>query len=175
MCIRDRHGSVSLLFESAVSEEYSERVRLQSWAALAVIDEVADDPDYYLDARQSSDEEGQEGNDVVHAYLIECGDAATSETLRILKDHGLNVGYKPDSESVTSIHYETFLPRSSFPNGTVVIPMDQIGWRVLGELMEYTSTKDQHYTNSPKERGQDAWRALEPVNYEIENDVCKIE
>ena len=48
------HGSVSLLFESAVSEEYSERVRLQSWAAIAVIDEVADDPDYYLDARRSS-------------------------------------------------------------------------------------------------------------------------
>ena len=54
------HGSVSLLFESAVSEEYSERVRLQSWAAIAVIDEVADDPDYYLDARRSSDDEGQE-------------------------------------------------------------------------------------------------------------------
>ncbi len=169
------HGSVSLLFESAVSEEYSERVRLQSWAALAVIDEVADDPDYYLGARQSSDEEGQEGNDIVHAYLIECSDPATTETLRILMDHGFDVGYKPDEESVTSIHYETFLPRSVFPNGTVVIPMDQIGWRVLGELMEYTSTKDQHYTNSPKERGQDAWRALEPVNYEIDNNVCNID
>jgi len=166
------HGSVSLLFESAVSEEYSERVRLQSWAALAVINEVADDPDFYLDARQSSDEEGQEGNDIVHAYLIECSDPATAETLRILKDHGFDVGYKPDDESVTSIHYETFLPRSAFPNGTVVIPMDQIGWRSLGELMEYTSAKDQHYTNSPKERGQDAWRALGSVNYEIDNSVC---
>ena len=166
------HGSVSLLFESAVSEEYSERVRLQSWAALAVINEVADDPDFYLDARQSSDEEGQEGNDIVHAYLIECSDPATAETLRILKDHGFDVGYKPDDEGVTSIHYETFLPRSSFPNGTVVIPMDQIGWRSLGELMEYTSAKDQHYTNSPKERGQDAWRALGSVNYEIDNSVC---
>ena len=166
------HGSVSLLFESAVSEEYSERVRLQSWAALAVINEVADDPDFYLDARQSSDEEGQEGNGIVHAYLIECSDPATAETLRILKDHGFDVGYKPDDESVTSIHYETFLPRSAFPNGTVVIPMDQIGWRSLGELMEYTSAKDQHYTNSPKERGQDAWRALGSVNYEIDNTVC---
>jgi len=166
------HGSVSLLFESAVSEEYSERVRLQSWAALAVINEVVDDPDFYLDARQSSDEEGQEGNDIVHAYLIECSDPATAETLRILKDHGFDVGYKPDDESVTSIHYETFLPRSAFPNGTVVIPMDQIGWRSLGELMEYTSAKDQHYTNSPKERGQDAWRALGSVNYEIDNNVC---
>ena len=166
------HGSVSLLFESAVSEEYSERVRLQTWAALAVINEVADDPDYYLDARQSSDKEGQEGNDLVHAYLIECSDSATAETIRLLRDHRFDVGYKPDSESVTSIHYETFLPKSDFPNGTVVIPMDQIGWRVLGELMEYTSAKDQHYTNSPKERGQDAWRALEPVNYEIDNKVC---
>ena len=166
------HGSVSLLFESAVSEEYSERVRLQSWAALAVINEVADDPDFYLDARQSSDEEGQEGNGIVHAYLIECSDPATAETLRILKDHGFDVGYKPDDESVTSIHYETFSPRSAFPNGTVVIPMDQIGWRSLGELMEYTSAKDQHYTNSPKERGQDAWRALGSVNYEIDNTVC---
>ena len=169
------HGSVSLLFESAVSEEYSERVRLQSWAALAVINEVADDPDYYLDARQSSDEEGEEGNDIVHAYLIECNDPATTETLRILKDHGFDIGYKSDDESVTSIHYETFLPRSAFPNGTVVIPMDQIGWRVLSELMEYTSAKDQHYTNSPKERGQDAWRALESVNYEINEKVCNID
>ena len=166
------HGSVSLLFESAVSEEYSERVRLQTWAALAVIDEVADDPDYYLDARQSSDDEGQAGNDVVHAYLIECNDPATTETIRLLRDHGFDIGYKTDSESVTSIHYETFLPKSDFPNGTVVIHMDQIGWRVLGELMEYTSTKDQHYTNSPKERGQDAWRALEAINYDIDNDVC---
>ena len=160
------------MFESAVSEEYSERVRLQTWAALAVIDEVADDPDYYLDARQSSDDEGQAGNDVVHAYLIECNDPATTETIRLLRDHGFDIGYKTDSESVTSIHYETFLPKSDFPNGTVVIHMDQIGWRVLGELMEYTSTKDQHYTNSPKERGQDAWRALETVNYDIDNDVC---
>ena len=61
------HGSVSLLFESAVSEEYSERVRLQAWAALAVIDEVVGNPNYYLEARQASDEEGQEGNDVVYA------------------------------------------------------------------------------------------------------------
>ena len=104
--------------------------------------------------------------------MIECSDPATAETLRILKDHGFDVGYKPDDEGVTSIHYETFLPRSSFPNGTVVIPMDQIGWRSLGELMEYTSAKDQHYTNSPKERGQDAWRALGSVNYEIDNTVC---
>ena len=163
------HGSVSLLFESAVSEEYSERVRLQSWAALAVIDEVADDPDYYLDARQSSDEED---NDIVHAYLFECSDPATAETIRILTDHGFDIGYKPDNEGVTSIHYQTFLPRSDFSNGTVVVPMDQIGWRMLSELMEYTSDKDQHYTNSPKDRGLDAWRALEPVNYEIGNDVC---
>ena len=52
--------------------------------------------------------------------------------------------------------------------------MDQIGWRMITELMEYTSTKDQHYTNSPKDRGQDAWRALESVNYEINNDVCSV-
>ena len=169
------HGSVSLLFESAVSEEYSERVRLQSWAAIAVIDEVVDDPEYYLDARQSSDSEGQEGNDIVHAYLFECSDPATTETLRILKDHGFNVGYKSGDESVTSIHYETFLPRTSFPNGTALVPMDQIGWRMITELMEYNSAKDQHYTNSPKDRGHDSWRALESVNYAIDNDVCKIE
>ena len=166
------HGSVSLLFESAVSEEYSERVRLQNWAALAVIDEVADDPDYYLDARQSSDEEGQEGNDIVHAYLFECSDPAAGETIRILTDHGFDIGYKSDENNVNSIHYETFFPRSGFSNGTVVVPMDQIGWRMLGELMEYTSTKDQHYTNSPKDRGMDAWRALDSVNYNIDNEVC---
>ena len=73
---------------------------------------------------------------------------------------------------MNSIHYETFFPRSGFSNGTVVVPMDQIGWRMLGELMEYTSTKDQHYTNSPKDRGMDAWRALESVNYNIDNEVC---
>ena len=168
------HGSVSLLFESAVSEEYSERVRLQSWAAIAVIDEVVDDPDYYLDARQSSDEEGQEGNDIVYAYLFECADPATTETLRILKDHGFDVGYKTGDESVTSIHYETFLPKTSFPNGTALVPKDQIGWRMISELMEYTSPKDKHYTNSPKDRGQDAWRALESVNYEVNNDVCSV-
>jgi len=166
------HGSVSLLFESAVSEEYSERVRLQSLAALAVIDEVANNPEYYLDARQSSDEEGQEGNDIVHAYLFECNDPATVETIRILTDHGFDIGYKPDSESITSIHYQTFLPRTDFSNGTVVVPMDQIGWRMLSELMEYTSDKDQHYTNSPKDRGLDAWRALESVNYELDHNVC---
>ena len=71
-----------------------------------------------------------------------------------------------------SIHYETFFPRSGVSNGTVVVPMDQIGWRMLGELMEYTSTKDQHYTNSPKDRGMDAWRALESVNYNIDDEVC---
>ena len=166
------HGSVSLLFESAVSEEYSERVRLQSWAAIAVIDEVANDPDYYLDARQSSDEEGQEGNDLVYAYLFECSDPATTETLRILKDHGFDVGYKAGDESVTSIHYETFLPKTGFLNGTALVPMDQIGWRMITELMEYTSAKDQHYTNSPKDRGQDAWRALESVDYIVNNEIC---
>ncbi len=166
------HGSVSLLFESAVSEEYSERVRLQSWAAIAVIDEVANDPDYYLDARQSSDEEGQEGNDIVYAYLFECSDPATTETLRILKDHGFDVGYKAGDESVTSIHYETFLPKTGFLNGTALVPMDQIGWRMITELMEYTSAKDQHYTNSPKDRGQDAWRALESVDYIVNNEIC---
>ena len=166
------HGSVSLLFESAVSEEYSERVRLQAWAALAVIDEVVENPNYYLEARQSSDEEGQEGNDIVYAYLFECNDPEASETIRILRDHGFSLGTKIDSESVTSIHYETFFPRSDFSNGTVVVPMNQIGWRTISELMEYNSDKDQHYTNSPKDRGMDAWRALESVNYNVEKDVC---
>jgi len=166
------HGSTSLLFESAVSEEYSERVKLQAWAALAVIDEVVNNPDYYLEARQSSDEEGQEGNDFVYAYLFECSDLASTETIRILKDHGFNLGVKSDDEGISSIHYETFLPRSNFPNGTVVVPMNQIGWRSIGELMEYTSEKDQHYTNSPKDRGMDAWRALESVDFNQHNDVC---
>ena len=71
-----------------------------------------------------------------------------------LKDHGFDVGYKAGDESVNSIHYETFLPRTSFSNGTALVPMDQIGWRMITELMEYTSAKDQHYTNSPKDRGQ---------------------
>ena len=104
--------------------------------------------------------------------MFECDDSATKETLRILKDHGFDVGYKFGDESVTSVHYETFLPRTSFPNGTALVPMDQIGWRMITELMEYTSTKDQHYTNSPKDRGQDSWRALEPVDYIIDNNVC---
>ena len=166
------HGSVSLLFESAVSEEYSERVRLQAWAALAVIDEVVENPNYYLEARQSSDDEGQEGNDIVYAYLFECSDSAATETIRILRDHGFYLGTKTDSDSVTSIHYENFFPRSDFPNGTVVVPMDQIGWRTISELMEYNSDKDQHYTNSPKDRGMNAWRALEDVNYNVEKNIC---
>ncbi len=163
------HGSTSLLFESAVSEEYSERVKLQAWAALAVIEEVANNPDYYLEARQSSDEEEE---NLVYAYLFECSDPASTETIRILKDHGFNLGAKSDNNGVSSIHYETFLPRSNFPNGTIVVPMNQIGWRSIGELMEYTSDKDQHYTNSPKDRGMDAWRALESVEFNLENDVC---
>ena len=77
-----------------------------------------------------------------------------------------------DNEVITSVHYETFLPRSSFPNGTVVVPMDQIGWRSISELMEYTSEKDQHYTNSPKDREMDAWRALETVEYDKHNRLC---
>ena len=163
------HGSTSLLFESAVSEEYSERVKLQAWAALAVIEEVANNPDYYLEARQSSDEEEE---DLVYAYLFECSDPASTETIRILKDHGFNLGVKSNNEGISSIHYETFFLRSNFPNGTVVVPMNQIGWRSIGELMEYTSDKDQHYTNSPKDRGMDAWRALESVEFNLENDVC---
>ena len=165
------HGSTSLLFESAVSEEYSERVKLQAWAALAVIDEVANNPDYYLEARQSSDEEEE---NLVYAYLFECSDPASTETIRILKDHGFNLGAKSDNNGVSSIHYETFLPRSNFPNGTIVVPMNQIGWRSIGELMEYTSDKDQHYTNSPKDRGMDAWRALESVDFNLQNDVCTL-
>ena len=163
------HGSTSLLFESAVSEEYSERVKLQAWAALAVIEEVANNPDYYLEARQTSDEEEE---DLVYAYLFECSDPASTETIRILKDHGFNLGVKSNNEGISSIHYETFFLRSNFPNGTVVVPMNQIGWRSIGELMEYTSDKDQHYTNSPKDRGMDAWRALESVEFNLENDVC---
>mgnify|MGYP001474074633 FL=1 len=166
------HGSVSLLFESAVSEEYSERVRLQAWAGMAVIYEVADNPDYYLEARKASDNEGQEGNDIVEAYLFECSDPAALETIRILEDHGFNLGTKVGDDDVSSMHYETFLPRSSFPNGTVVVPMNQIGWRSISELMEYTSDKDQHYTNAPKDRNMDAWRALGTVNVKIQNDIC---
>ena len=168
------HGSTSLLFESAVSEEYSERVKLQAWAALSVIDEVANNPDYYLEARQSSDEEGQEGNDFVYAYLFECSDPESTETIRILRDHGFNLGVKSGDNGVSSIHYETFLPRSNYPNGTVVVPMNQIGWRSIAELMEYTSDKDQHYTNSPKDRGMDAWRALESVDFNLQNNVCNV-
>ena len=166
------HGSVSLLFESAVSEEYSERVRLQAWAGMAVIYEIADNPDYYLEARKASDNEGQEGNDIVDAYLFECSDPAALETIRILEDHGFNLGTKVGDDDVSSIHYETFLPRSSFPNGTVVVPMNQIGWRSISELMEYTSDKDQHYTNAPKDRNMDAWRALETVNVKVQSDIC---
>ena len=166
------HGSVSLLFESAVSEEYSERVRLQAWAGMAVIYEVADNPDYYLEARKASDNEGQEGNDIVEAYLFECSDPAALETIRILEDHGFNLGTKVGDDDGSSMHYETFLPRSSFPNGTVVVPMNQIGWRSISELMEYTSDKDQHYTNAPKDRNMDAWRALGTVNVKIQNDIC---
>ena len=168
------HGSTSLLFESAVSEEYSERVKLQAWAALSVIDEVANNPDYYLEARQSSDEEGQEGNDFVYAYLFECSDPESTETIRILRDHGFNLGVKSGDNGVSSIHYETFLPRSNYPNGTIVVPMNQIGWRSIAELMEYTSDKDQHYTNSPKDRGMDAWRALESVDFNLQNNVCNV-
>jgi len=163
------HGSVSLLFESAVSEEYSERVRLQTWAALTVIEEVADNPNYYLEARKSSDEE--ESN-FVYAYLFECSDPESIETIRILTDHGFNLGIKSNDEEVSSSHYETFLPRSNFPNGTVVVPMSQIGWRSISELMEYTAEKDQHYTNSPKDRGMDAWRALESVEFNEQNNLC---
>ena len=50
--------------------------------------------------------------------------------------------------------------------------MDQIGWRTISELMEYTPDKDQHYTNSPKDRDMEAWRALEPVNFDIQNNLC---
>jgi len=163
------HGSTSLLFESAVSEEYSERVKLQAWAALAVINEVAENPDYYLEARQSSD--GEENN-FVYAYLFECSDPASIETIRILKDHGVYLGIKSDNEDIASIHYETFLPRSNFPNGTIVVPMNQIGWRSISELMEYTSEKDQHYTNSPKDRGMDSWRALESIEFDIQTNLC---
>ena len=167
------HGSVSLLFESAVSEEYSERVRLQAWAGMAVINEVADNPDYYLDARKASDNEGQEGNDIVDAYLFECSDPAALETIRILEDHGFHLGTKAGDDDVSSIHYETFLPRSSFPNGTVVVPMNQIGWRSISELMEYTSDKDQHYTNAPKDRNMEAWRAIETVDVNIQSNICQ--
>ena len=167
------HGSVSLLFESAVSEEYSERVRLQAWAGMAVIYEVADNPDYYLEARKASDNEGQEGNDIVEAYLFECSDPAALETIRILEDHGFNLGTKVGDDDVSSMHYETFLPRSSFPNGTVVVPMNQIGWRSVSELMEYTSDKDQHYTNAPKDRNMNAWRALEAVDVAIQTNICQ--
>ena len=73
---------------------------------------------------------------------------------------------------MTSIHYETFFPRSDFSNGTVVVPMNQIGWRTISELMEYNSDKDQHYTNSPKDREMNAWRALEDVNYNVEKNIC---
>ena len=166
------HGSVSLLFESAVSEEYSERVKLQAWAALAVIDEVVEDPNYYLEARQSSDEEGQDGNDIIYAYLFECSDPASTETIRILNDHGFYMGTKSDNDGITSIHYENFLPKSDFANGTIVVPMNQIGWRSISELMEYTSDKDQHYTNAPKDRDMEAWRALEPVEFNIEKNIC---
>ena len=166
------HGSVSLLFESAVSEEYSERVKLQAWAALAVIDEVVEDPNYYLEARKNSDEEGQDGNDLIYAYLFECSDPASRETIRILSDHGFYMGTKSDNDGITSIHYENFLPRSDFPNGTIVVPMNQIGWRSISELMEYTSDKDQHYTNSPKDRNMEAWRALETVEFNIEKNIC---
>ena len=41
--------------------------------------------------------------------------------------------------------------------------------------MEYTSEKDQHYTNSPKDRGMDAWRALESVEFNVQNDFCTVE
>ena len=99
------HGSVSLLFESAVSEEYSERVRLQAWAGMAVIYEVADNPDYYLEARKASDNEGQEGNNIVDAYLFECSDPAALETIRILEDHGFNLGTKVGDDDVSSMHY----------------------------------------------------------------------
>ena len=166
------HGSVSLLFESAVSEEYSERVKLQAWAALAVIDEVVEDPNYYLEARENSDEEGQDGNDIIYAYLFECSDPASTETIRILNDHGFYMGTKSDNDGITSIHYENFLPRSDFPNGTIVVPMNQIGWRSISELMEYTSDKDQHYTNAPKDRNMEAWRALESVEFNIEKNIC---
>ncbi len=165
------HGSVSLLFESAVSEDYSERVRLQAWAALAVIDEVTENPDYYLDARESAD--GEENN-FVYAYLFECSDPATLETIRILEDHGFHLGIKTDNEGISSVHYEIPTLRSDFPNGTVVLPMNQIGWRSISELMEYTSDKDQHYTNSPKDRGMDAWRALESVEFDVQSNICLV-
>ena len=139
---------------------------------MAVIDEVVENPEYYLDARESSDNEGQEGNDIVHAYLFECSDPGALETIRILEDHGIYLGTKTDNEGTTSVHYETFILRSSFPNGTVVVPMDQIGWRSISELMEYTSDKDQHYTNSPKDRNMDAWRALETVEFDIQTNIC---
>ena len=79
---------------------------------------------------------------------------------------------KTDSEGISSLHYETFLHRSNFPNGTIVVPMNQIGWRSISELMEYTSDKDQHYTNSPKDRNMDAWRAIETVEFDIQTNIC---
>ena len=52
--------------------------------------------------------------------------------------------------------------------------MNQIGWRSISELMEYTSDKDLHYTNSPKDRGMDAWRALESVEFDVQSNICLV-
>ena len=82
------------------------------------------------------------------------------------------MGTKSDNDGITAIHYENFLPRSDFSNGTIVVPMNQIGWRSISELMEYTSDKDQHYTNAPKDRNMGAWRALESVEFNIEKNIC---
>ena len=74
-----------------------------------------------MDARQSSDDEGQEGNDIVYTYLFECSDPATAETLRILKGHGFDVGYKADDETVDltwsalSPHAKTVLFKPTSP------------------------------------------------------------
>lgn len=169
------HGAASLLFESSVNlglgDGYATRVHLHTFATHAVLQAVAGDPDAFLAARTASDEEGRTRDEAPTAYLFSC-DGPGAEAAGLLEAHGFTVTSLVDEAQIASVHYDVGAPRSDFVAGTVVVPTAQPGWRSLSEQMEYTSGKDMHYTNAPKDEGMDAWRALDDLPRELSPVAC---
>lgn len=158
------HNSLSLLFEARVGlPTYGTEVALHLVGADAVLQAIASDPEGALAAKAEAEHEPLPAALPQRAYLAP-PQAGLDALAQLLQAHGLNATLSAEAVQGPGVHYgaSAELVRADFPEGTLVVSLQQADWRSAMEMFESSMAKDAHYSLGPRDQGLDVWRQVDP-------------
>lgn len=156
------HNALSLLFEARRGlAEYATEVRLHLVGAAAVLDAVRTDPQGALAAKAEAEHESSSLPLPLEGYVAPPQEGLEN-LVALLSAHGLNATLLADALAQPGVHYAAGAEavRSTFPAGSLLVPMAQPDWRTASEMFESSSVKDASYTAGPRDAGLDVWRLV---------------